>query len=1019
MSDLIPLTVTSYNCRGLNSSKFNYIRLLLQKTNVLFLQEHWLSEGQLSKLGDIDEKFLFTAVSGFDNKDILSGRPYGGCAILWRSDMKINVEIIETNSRRICAVKITACQLRMLLINVYMPHEGDTCMTDEFADQLSIIESIIDNNSDRHVVVGGDFNVDLHRAWTHTAMLDSFCMNLGLNISLRHAKCQIDYSYNFNMSRFNVLDHFLLSDMLFDKSIDSISVSHDVDNLSDHEPILLKLLLNVQCIGFADKIYTPRVSWAKATDDNLREYQAMLTQTLQRIELPTDALLCKDMKCSSALHFQQVNEYALAITKSCLSSAETAIPHTCRRQASGRIAGWSEYVQPLRDKSLFWHKIWLDCGRPKVGAVAESMRRTRAAYHYAIRRIRKNEDSIISERIADAMLHNNTRDFWSEIKRIRTSKLCNNCIVDGQSEHSDIVKLFAVKYRELYSSVPYDADELQCISNDVNNLILTELNQWDCFWSCNDVKTAVSHLKKHKSDGNLGLTSDHIINAGDVCFTHIAMLFTAIIIHGRVPESFLHSTIVPIPKQKNGNRTDSSNYRGIALSSIFGKIFDNVVLVRYSSYITSSELQFGFKARSSTNLCTMVMKETIAYYVHNHSPVFCTFLDATKAFDRLHYCKMFRALIERQLPASILRVLINFYTGNYVRISWCGLLSDYFLAVNGVKQGGVLSPVLYCLYIDGLLQRLSRAGVGCVIGNNYVGVLAYADDIVLLAPTASALRTMLAVCDRYANEYTILFNANKTKCLVILPGSRRFLHEFLTSCTFYIGGKPIEFVESFTHLGHLITNRMDDSADILERRSNFIGQTNNMLCHFGKLNPYVRNRLFQSYCTSLYGCELWQLNNERIGDLCTTWRKSLRRVWNLPYMSHSYLLPILSQCLPIFDEICRRSSNFIYSCLNNESNLVRSVATHGLNYGRYRSPLGFNALFCAERYSCDVADIVAGKANNVIHNYICNLSDDSQMRTACFVRELVYVRDNILILSNQSVFVRDDLDDIIYYVCTS
>ena len=136
----------------------------------------------------------------------------------------------------------------------------------------------------------------------------------------------------------------------------------------------------------------------------------------------------------------------------------------------------------------------------------------------------------------------------------------------------------------------------------------------------------------------MGLSSDHIINAGDVCFMHIALLFTAIITHGTIPESFLLSTIVPIPKGKNVNMSDSGNFRGIALSSIFGKIFDNIVLFRYSSNLLSSELQFGFKAKSSTNLCSMVLKESLAYYTNNHSSVFCTLLDASKAFDRLHYC---------------------------------------------------------------------------------------------------------------------------------------------------------------------------------------------------------------------------------------------------------------------------------------------------------------------------------------------------------------------------------------------
>jgi len=72
-------------------------------------------------------------------------------------------------------------------------------------------------------------------------------------------------------------------------------------------------------------------------------------------------------------------------------------------------------------------------------------------------------------------------------------------------------------------------------------------------------------------------------------------------------------------------------------------------------------------------------------------------------------------------------------------------MSVYFFKVNGVKQGGVLSPVSFRLYIDDLLLLLSRSGVGCFIGNNFVGALAYADDIVLAAPTASALYTQAVV----------------------------------------------------------------------------------------------------------------------------------------------------------------------------------------------------------------------------------------------------------------------------------
>jgi Reverse transcriptase (RNA-dependent DNA polymerase) len=145
----------------------------------------------------------------------------------------------------------------------------------------------------------------------------------------------------------------------------------------------------------------------------------------------------------------------------------------------------------------------------------------------------------------------------------------------------------------------------------------------------------------------------------------------------------------------------------------------------------------------------MVMKDPIAYYVNNNSSVFCTFLDVTKGFDDVHYCNLLKLLISRLVPACIVRVLMNFYTSNFVRVSCCGIKLDYFVAITGVKQGAVLNPVPFCLCIDGLLVGLSKSGIRCFMGSNFVGALAYADDIVLLAPSASAPLKMLAICDNY------------------------------------------------------------------------------------------------------------------------------------------------------------------------------------------------------------------------------------------------------------------------------
>ena len=80
--------------------------------------------------------------------------------------------------------------------------------------------------------------------------------------------------------------------------------------------------------------------------------------------------------------------------------------------------------------------------------------------------------------------------------------------------------------------------------------------------------------------------------------------------------------------------------------------------------------------------------------------------------------------------------------------------------MNGVQQGRVLSPILFSIYTDDLLKRLEDIGVGCHMGRRFTGALAYADDIILLAPCKSALSIMIDVCQQYAAEFDILFNGS-------------------------------------------------------------------------------------------------------------------------------------------------------------------------------------------------------------------------------------------------------------------
>ncbi len=115
--------------------------------------------------------------------------------------------------------------------------------------------------------------------------------------------------------------------------------------------------------------------------------------------------------------------------------------------------------------------------------------------------------------------------------------------------------------------------------------------------------------------------------------------------------------------------------------------------------------------------------------------VYVALLDATKAFDCVNYCKLFRKLIEKNMSPLVLRLLLYMYTHQKLQVKWSDNIGNMFSVSNGVKQGGVLSLILFSIYLDGLLAKLNKKGVGCDMGNYFVGCLAYADDLTLIAPS--------------------------------------------------------------------------------------------------------------------------------------------------------------------------------------------------------------------------------------------------------------------------------------------
>ena len=149
------------------------------------------------------------------------------------------------------------------------------------------------------------------------------------------------------------------------------------------------------------------------------------------------------------------------------------------------------------------------------------------------------------------------------------------------------------------------------------------------------------------------------------------------------------------------------------------------------------------------------MQETISYYLRRGSDVFCCLLDFSKAFDKVNFKKLFEMLRERKFPAIFLRVIIYIYSHQTCFIKWNSFLSETFTVKNGVRQGAILSPSLFCVYLDTLFAMLRDAGLGCHVSGVFVGVIGYADNVSLLAPSRTALQKMLKICPFSVNTWVV------------------------------------------------------------------------------------------------------------------------------------------------------------------------------------------------------------------------------------------------------------------------
>ena len=277
-----------------------------------------------------------------------------------------------------------------------------------------------------------------------------------------------------------------------------------------------------------------------------------------------------------------------------------------------------------------------------------------------------------------------------------------------------------------------------------------------------DVRECLKSIKMGKAAGLDGLAAEHFVYSHNIICAHLSLLFTSLLRHGYLPAALMQSAIVPILKNRQGDTSDINNYRPIAIVTAISKMFELCLMKLMESYLVTRDNQFGFKKKHSTDLCIFSVKSVINYYKLYKSPVYSCFLDASKAYDRVNHWTLFKKLLKRGISVVIVRILLFWYSKQEICIKWGNETSSCFTISNGVRQGGILSPVLFSIYMDDLSVLLSQSGIGCHIDDLCINHVFYADDLCLMAPCAIALQELINLCYDYSIEIDMNFNILKS-----------------------------------------------------------------------------------------------------------------------------------------------------------------------------------------------------------------------------------------------------------------
>ena len=440
----------------------------------------------------------------------------------------------------------------------------------------------------------------------------------------------------------------------------------------------------------------------------------------------------------------------------------------------------------------------------------------------------------------------NSKDFWQLVR-----KKTKRAVGMGNISLPKWANYFKELFVNPYTLLDFNLEQRDGVENAIldNEITLIEVTK------------AIDGLKSNKAPGVDGITAEFYKVLKPYVSEYITCIFNALYKNAYFPLAWTKALIIPIPKKGDLNKPE--NYRGISLLPIFSKIYTHIIKERLLKWCVLEDKicceQAGFRKHFSTLDNVFVIDTLIGKCLRKKGGRFyLAFIDFSRAFDSVNHKALWHKLIKLDISSNMLSMLMNIYEKVYASVLSDKGVSNAFECSIGVKQGCVLSPILFSLFVNDLPEELHQDELNRVsLMSKELNCLLFADDVVMLAESPHGLQKQLNALERYCNKWCLKVNIDKSKIMVCRNGGKLrnyekwfFKSQQVDVCTYYpYLGVVFSCVHSWTQNQKLRAERADKALFSIKR----------LLAQFDVTDSNLAFKLFDTKILPIlhYGSEIW------------------------------------------------------------------------------------------------------------------------------------------------------------------